>query len=375
MRTQRTFLLLYISIITFGLVLNLKHSLFHSKTLIPSLLIPRASAFVPTLVTPKMMDPDLSKSWLLRSNSAIGIHEAWKLSQGDKRIVVAIIDTGVDLNHSDLKENFWHNPKEIPNNGLDDDHNGLIDDILGWDFVHNTATPYDEHGHGTHVTGIIGAVKGNGIGISGICPYVSLMILKYYAPNSSGRKNLENTVRAFQYAIDNGAHIINYSGGGAEYSKEEHDMIVKAQEKGILVVAAAGNEKNNADEIAYYPASYDLDNIISVAALQKDGTLVHSSNFGVTRIDVAAPGYQIYSTLPNNQYGMMTGTSQATAVVTGIAALTLSKYGKLPATKIKELILASVNPMLSLKAKIKSGGSVNALTSLERADHETKNTF
>ena len=318
-----------------------------------------AYGFVKTLI-PTKIDPDIDKSWALNDDQAIQIQKAWKEGSCSKEIVVAVVDTGIDYNHPDLKENLWKNSHEIPNNKKDDDHNGFIDDVMGWDFVSGDSLPYDDHGHGTHIAGIIGAVGQNGIGISGVCQRVSLMILKYYDPTASGRENLENTVRAFQYAVNNGAHIINYSGGGSQFSEAEHQILTKARQKEILVIAAAGNEQQNADIYGYYPASYDLDNIISVAAMTKSKELVGSSNYGVKRIDVAAPGHHIYSTIPNGKYGYMTGTSQATAFVTGIAALALSQNRALSVERLKEILLSSITPLSTLKDKIKTGGMIDA---------------
>ncbi len=335
-----------------------------TETQVP--LMNQALAFTPTFVSSYKSDPQLFRSWALTEDSPLQLEKAWGISQGNKKIIVAIIDTGVDYTHPDLKNNIWQNPNEIPGNGIDDDHNGFVDDVMGWDFVDNDPFPSDDHGHGTHVAGIIGAVRGNGIGISGVCPNVSLMILKYYSPNSNGKENLENTIKSFRYAVQNGAHIINYSGGGAEFSKEERAAIEDARKKGIMVVAAAGNERQNADVHAYYPASYDLDNIISVAALTPAKKLVDSSNYGIKRIDVAAPGQNIYSTLPKGQYGYMTGTSQATAFVTGVAALALSTYGVLPSIAIKDLLLKNVDPNKALQGKIKTGGMVNAYAILKQ---------
>lgn len=318
------------------------------------------AAVPPAFRTTYRPDPHTYQSWALQDSSPIDIQKAWTKAHAMKRVVVAVIDTGIDYNHPDLKDNLWKNPKEIPNNGVDDDKNGFVDDIIGWDFVNHDALPYDDHGHGTHVSGIIGAVRGNGIGISGIAPSVKLMVVKYYSPKSSGQKNLQNTIKSFRYAIENGADIINYSGGGAEFSKEEHRMIELAHQRGILVIAAAGNERQNADVNAYYPASYELPNIVSVAALTAERELVESSNYGISKIDVAAPGHQILSTLPNNKYGYMTGTSQATAFITGIAALALAQNPLLTAPQLKALLLHSISPIASLQGKIKTGGVVSA---------------
>ncbi len=271
-----------------------------------------------------LQDPLMQKKWSLKK---IQSKDAWsKFSQGSSNIVVAVIDTGIDVQHEDLRNNIWHNPKEIPNNNKDDDGNGYIDDIYGWNFVKNNNKVYDNHGHGTHIAGIIGAEGGNGIGVSGVAPKVSLMALKYYDPTDDGSNNLANTVRAINYAVKNGAHIINYSGGGLEGNEKEKQAIQRACEKGILFVAAAGNEKSNADKTGYFPAGYPLDCILSVTATNVGDRVLSSSNWGEKSVHTAAPGDNILSTLPANKYGMMTGTSQATAVASGSAVLVMGYY-------------------------------------------------
>ncbi len=273
-----------------------------------------------------LKDPAMAQKWgLLMTNS----QQAWRLSKGSKDIIVAVIDTGIDIHHPDLKKNLWVNKGEIPGNGIDDDKNGFIDDVYGWNFAGQNGDLKDNHGHGTHIAGIIGAEGGNGVGITGVAPNVSLMILKYYDPKSPGSSNLSNTVRSIEYAVKHGAHIINYSGGGLEASEEEKRAVAAAQRKGILFVAAAGNEKSNTDEKKYYPADYDLSNIISVTAIDKGKNVLPTSNWGVHTVDIAAPGNDIYSTLPDGKYGFMTGTSQATAFVTGVAALVMAQNPEL----------------------------------------------
>ena len=271
-----------------------------------------------------MNDPLMKKKWDLQKTN---VKEAWlKFSKGNKDIVVAVIDTGTDVNHPDLKANIWTNKKEIPGNDLDDDKNGYKDDINGWNFVKNNNNVDDRHGHGTHIAGIIGAVGGNGIGISGVAPKVSLMTLKYYDPNDNGKNNLNNTIKAIQYAVQNGAHIINYSGGGLEGNEKEKQAIQAAERKGILFVAAAGNEKSNMDKKGYYPAKYQLSNILPVTATDPSDKVLKSSNWGQKTVHKSAPGSDILSTLPRGKYGRMTGTSQATAVATGAAVLVMDYY-------------------------------------------------
>lgn len=280
-------------------------------------------------------DPAISKVWGLGLTDA---QKAWRVSQGSRDVIVAIIDTGVDEKHPDLANNLWvnkgetgkdKNGKDRSNNQIDDDGNGFIDDVHGWNFVANNNNLSDSHGHGTHIAGIIGAEGGNGIGISGVSPKASMMILKYYDPHSSESNNLLNTVRAIQYAVKMGANIINYSGGGLAPSAEERAAIEEADRKGILFVAAAGNERSDSDVKKYYPADYGLKNIISVTAIDKKKEVLPSSNWGKETVQIAAPGNAVYSTLPGGRYGEMTGTSQATAYVTGAAALLMANNSEL----------------------------------------------
>ncbi len=285
-----------------------------------------------------------------------------------KPIVVAVVDTGIDYTHPELRDSVWLNKGEtgpwVPSkelsdkgyawncrdkscNGIDDDHNGYVDDVVGWDFVHDVPLPFDTHGHGTHISGIINATAGNGFGKgAGACPAVALMGLKYYDNGGSGYNNLANTVRAIEYAIANGAQIINYSGGGADPASSERAAVTKAQQKGVLFVAAAGNDGRNNDRRPYFPASYPVDNIIGVASINKFERLLPSSNFGKS-VHVAAPGLMILSTLPGGKFGTMSGTSQATAFVTGAAALLASQAGtpSMDYHRVKEWVLEGTKAM------------------------------
>lgn len=320
-------------------------------------------------------DPAIKQAWGLKKSDA---GRAWSVTQGDKKVIVAVIDTGIDVLHEDLKNNLWTNSGETgldakgrdkATNGIDDDGNGFIDDVYGWNFVSKNNRLDDNHGHGTHIAGIIGAEAGNKKGISGISPQVSLMVLKYYDPKVPNTDNLKNTIESIKYAVKMGAHIINYSGGGTEFSQEEHDAVAEAEKKGILFVAAAGNEKSNSDKNHYYPADYKLKNIISVTAIDPTTEVLSSSNYGVETVDIAAPGQNILSCLPNSTYGLMTGTSQATAFVTGAAVLVMAHkdlYNN--ATEVKKYILATGDSSTSLMAKTKTSRQLNlfkALTILE----------
>ncbi len=316
-------------------------------------------------------DPAIDRNWGIALTSS---RKAWEISQGSRDIVVAVIDTGIDLNHPDLKNNLWINKGEVGldknekdkgSNGIDDDGNGFIDDVHGWNFVSNNNSLVDNHGHGTHIAGIIGAEGGNKVGISGVAPKVSLMILKYYDPKAPGVSNLNNTVKAIDYAIKMNAKIINYSGGGLDQSKSEIASIKKAREKGILFVAAAGNERSNSDIRGYYPADYDIDNIISVTAIDPDEKILPSSNYGKRTVDIAAPGLDIYSTLVGGEYGYLTGTSQATAFVSGVAALIMAQNPDWSANRVAKYIIKTGDKTESLKGKTQYQVKLNSARALQ----------
>lgn len=306
---------------------------------------------------PASLPKFIFKNWGLNNSvgkSHIQAVDAWQIEEGKKSVTVAVIDTGVDFGNRLLNENLWADPeqKNFP--------------VHGWNFVTNSPNPKDDHGHGTHVAGIIGATADAKNGVAGVARKVSIMGVKYYSEKSPGTVNLANTVKAIEYAIKKGAKIINYSGGGPDFSEEEYNAIRKAEAAGILFVAAAGNEHQDADHVKnyYYPSAYGLSNIISVAATDIQNQLLRSSNWGRKKVDVAAPGENIYSTLPQGKFGYMTGTSQATAFVSGIAALLLSHDPTLKPQELKDLIVASVDKLPSLKGKISSEGRVNAYQAL-----------
>lgn len=321
-------------------------------------------------------DPAINQAWGLKKADAA---RAWAVTKGSRDIIVAVIDTGIDINHEDLKSNLWRNPGETgldskgrdkATNGIDDDGNGFVDDVYGWNFVSSNNKLTDNHGHGTHIAGIIGAEANNGKGIVGISPEVSIMVLKYFDPQSPGSDNLKNTIKSIHYAVKMGAHIINYSGGGLEFSQEEHDAVELAHKKGILFVAAAGNERSNSDKIPYYPADYGLDNIISVTAFNPAQDVLSSSNWGVLSVDIAAPGQNILSTLPGNSYGFMTGTSQATAFVTGAASLIMSHKTGFKYSDVKKYILSTGDALPNLADKTKTSRKLNLYKALTVLDQD-----
>ncbi len=232
------------------------------------------------------------------ADADIDAPEAWDITTGNINVVVAVIDSGVDYNHPDLADNIWTNPGEIAGNDIDDDGNGFIDDVNGWDFVDNDSNPIDADDHGTHVAGTIAAKGDNTAGTTGVCWTATIMPLRFL--NGFGSGAVSDEVEAIDYAIANGANIINASFGSYTFSNAERDAIARAGSAMILFVAAAGNDSVDNDAVAnkHYPSSYDLDNIIAVAATEQSDLLASFSNYGATTVDVAAPGTSTYSSKP-----------------------------------------------------------------------------
>ncbi|MGG3564910.1 S8 family serine peptidase [Neobacillus rhizosphaerae] len=256
-------------------------------------------------------DPGFSKLWGLHNsgqsiNGTSGVNDIdidypeamqeFSKSTNQLQVVVGVIDTGIDINHPDLKDSIWTNPDEIAGNGIDDDQNGYIDDVHGWDFYHNDASTFDQEDgddHGTHVAGTIAAKANNAIGVTGIAPNVKIMPLKFIGPDGSG--TTEDAILAVEYANKMGVRVTNTSWAGSEYDQALKDAIDKSS---MLFVAAAGNEGVNNDQVPSYPANYDSPKVISVAAIDSSGNLADFSNFGVSSVDIAAPGTGILSTIP-----------------------------------------------------------------------------
>ena len=236
-------------------------------------------------------DTSYSSLWGLPKINAPG---GWDVSTDCRSAVVAVIDSGVDYTHPDLAANIWANTDEIAANGIDDDANGKIDDTRGWDFVYDDNNPMDGNGHGTHMAGILGALGNNARGVTGICWNAKIMILRVF--DASGTSTVADTIEAMDYARQNGAKVINASYSDTHFSQAEYDAIALLNSAGILFIAAAGNETTDNDQTPSYPATYDLPNIIAVAATDSSDRLASFSNFGRNTVDVAAPGTTIYST-------------------------------------------------------------------------------
>jgi subtilisin family serine protease/surface antigen len=317
-------------------------------------------------------DPMANSLWGLHNTGQTGgladadidLPEAWRTQTGSKAVIVAVIDTGGDYRHPDLAANTWRNQREIFGNGIDDDRNGFVDDIHGYDFVNRDGDPMDDQGHGTHVAGTIGAVGNNNLGVVGVNQNVSLMHLKFL--NSQGIGSTLDAVRAVDYATRMGADVINASFGGGPYSQAMFDAISRANNAGVLFVAAAGNESNNNDLRPSFPADYNLPNVISVAATDHRDRLAGFSNFGRNSVDIGAPGVNILSTLPGNRYGSFDGTSMAAPHVAGAAALLLAENSNQTPSQLKNLLMRTADPIASLQGKTVTGGRLNVNRALSQ---------
>ncbi len=289
----------------------------------------------------------------------VAAEAAWAISEGSKNVVIAVIDTGIDYNHPDLKNNIWTNPKEIPGNNIDDDNNGYIDDVHGWNAITQTGNPMDGNSHGTHCSGTIGAEHNNGVGVAGVMKKVSLVGVKFLTDEGSG--SLADAVTAIDYATKLNVDIMSNSWGGGGFSQALEDAIKTAKHRGILFVAAAGNESNNNDSRASYPATYQVDNVISVASHTNADVLSSFSCFGKRTVHVAAPGSNVLSTTPGNEYKVYSGTSMATPHVAGVLGLLLAKEGKrLPLLEVRNRLMATSVPQNNYRKTTAAGGRVSA---------------
>lgn len=287
----------------------------------------------------------------------IGALEAWRVTRGSRKVVIAVVDSGVDYTHPDLVDNIWTNPGEIPGNGIDDDKNGYVDDVHGWNFYSGTADPMDRTGHGTHCAGTIGASHENG-GVKGVMAEVQIMPVRFIGSNGGG--STDAAVAAVDYAVRMGADIISASWGGGDFSFALKDAINAAAKKGILFVAAAGNKGTDNDAITHYPDGYDLPNIIAVASHTHRDTLASSSHFGKKSVDIAAPGKNILSTIPGGKFAVYSGTSMATPHVSGALGLLLSRAGRLSLSQVKERLRETSEPGEVYRRTTAAGGRLNA---------------
>lgn len=323
-------------------------------------------------------DPRFAELWGLNNDGQTGgtadadidAAEAWDFTTGSGDTIVAVIDTGVDYLHEDLAANIWTNPGEIAGDGIDNDGNGYVDDVHGYDFANRDGDPMDDHNHGTHVAGTIGAVAGNGVGVAGVNWNVQIMAVKFL--DATGNGSISAAVDALDYAVANGATISNNSWGyNGGYSQALYDAIARARDADHIFVAAAGNGNilgigQNNDATPFYPSSYDLDNIVAVAALDHNDSRAVFSNFGAASVDLGAPGVNILSTVRNNGYSAFNGTSMATPHVAGVVALLRDFQPALAYDQVIGHIFDSVDPVASLQSITTTGGRLNAASVLQQ---------
>lgn len=309
---------------------------------------------------PKFLDGTL---WHLKN---IGLNGAdidatagWNIQNTATNVIVAIIDSGIRYTHEDLASNLWVNPNEIAGNGLDDDHDGFVDDLYGINAVLNNGDPDDDFGHGTHVAGIIGAVGNNQKGVVGVAWRVQLMACKFL--DNTGNGSISDAIVCFDYARSKGASIINASWGADAYSSTLRLAIQRTRDAGIVVVTAAGNEGTNNDVVPSYPGNYDVDNLVSVAATTSSDTLASFSNYGATTVDLAAPGSFIYSTWnsADNDYAYSSGTSMAAPCVAGVFALVRARFSNYTYQQLISRVLTNTDLLPALAGKCITGGRVN----------------
>lgn len=314
-------------------------------------------------------DPLFSDQWSLantgqregKTEADISALNAWAKTKGSEKVVVAVLDSGVQYTHPDLLNNMWVRPASIA--AYADEHLGTIDDVHGYDGAENDGDPMDDNGHGTHCAGIIGAEGGNLLGIAGINWRVQIMPLKFMSAGGFG--TTKAAIECINYVVDRkkagvNVRIISASWGSTQKSKALEDAIRRAGDEGILFIAASGNSSQNADRSPHYPASYKLPNVISVAALNRRDELASFSNYGLKSVHVAAPGAEILSTWLNDGFEEHSGTSMATPEVAGIAALVLSVDDKLSVKELRERLIESTDKLDGLRDKIVSGGRINA---------------
>ncbi len=316
-------------------------------------------------------DPRFGELWGMQNatDADVDAPEAWDRQTGARRVLVAIIDTGIDYKHQDLGENVWRNPGESgggrETNGKDDDGNGFVDDVFGWDFANRDNDPMDDNGHGSHVAGTIAAVGDNNLGVVGVNWRASVMALKFLSASGSG--SASDAIEAILYAANNGARVLNNSWGGGGFSQALRDAIEFARERNAVFVAAAGNDGRDNDAAPEYPASYDLANILSIAASDRQDARASFSNFGKTSVDLAAPGVDILSTTPGNTYSIFSGTSMATPHASGVAALVLAQYPLATSREVLIRMAGSVDPLPAFENTTSSGGRLNAAAALAPA--------
>lgn len=337
---------------------------------LPGIMYAELDYFVRADVTPN--DPSFGNLWGCNNTGQtvngdpgsagadINAPEAWDITTGSSSFVIGDIDSGVNWAHPDLAANIWSNPGEVVD-GVDNDGNGLIDDIRGWDWVNNDNNPTDDNGHGTHTSGTFGAVGNNAVGMTGVMWSCKILPLKFL--NASGSGAISGALSALQYCRTKNVKVSNNSWGGGGFSQAFLDAINASQSIGHIFVAAAGNAGSNNDASASYPASYNSGNIIAVVATNNNDGLASFSNYGATSCDIGAPGVTIYSTYLSS-YAYLDGTSMACPHVAGVVGLVYVRNPTWSWSQVRTQILSTARPLSALSGRCATGGIVNAAAAL-----------
>lgn len=315
-------------------------------------------------VEKKAPDPLLPNAWHLRT---IHAETAWKVSQGSSEITLAVIDSGVNYNHPELIHRIKRKSVEFPANGVDDDQNGFVDDVIGWDFVKGSFLPMDRTGHGTAMAAIMAGSLGNGEGAAGVCPKCSIMPLRFI--NWEGLGDTEDAILGIRYAALEGASVINLSFAGEGYDRELLDAIRFAAERDVVVVVAAGNDDENITESSVYPAKFLEPNMLTVTGTNPDNEVYDGANWSSKYVALAAPGEDIVEPW-FNEWDEGSGTSQATAIVAGAVGLVRSIAPHLKAHEVVSLIKATVSVYPGLQKKVSTSGVLNLAQAAECARHK-----
>lgn len=308
----------------------------------------------------------------------VGVEQAWPmertLAQYSDRPIVAIVDTGVDYNHAIFRNSgaMWRNTGEIAGNGVDDDGNGFVDDIYGWNFYGRNNNPMDDDEHGTHVAGIVLGVGQDIFPTIWEPAKIRIMALKFLGADGSG--STSDAVAAIYYAVNNGAQVINNSWGGANYSQALHDALSYAYSHKVFIAAAAGNAAKNNDVSDMYPANYPVPGQMTVAATNDSDSMASFSNYGVSTVNIAAPGVSILSAVPADGYRFMSGTSMATPFVSGLAALVFREAPDLTGYQVKNLIINSATSVSALATRVKSSGRADVYDAINAARGQVSTT-
>ncbi len=284
---------------------------------------------------------------------------AWRLTRGERSVPIAVIDSGVDYNDPEIAASILRNNREWPFDGKDSDQNGFVDDVIGWDFLRNVNLPHDPNGHGTFIAGLIAAVPNNGIGSMGVCPGCSILPVRF--SDRDGYGDVEDAVKGFHYAIEQGASIINYSFAGEGSDKILKRAIERAGRQDVLVVVPAGNDAEDVDRSRTYPAKYVMDHLITVTGVDENDQLVNTASWGKKHVHLAAPGIRLIAPWSDRTiWKKGKGTSYATPIVAAAAGLVRSVAPHLKATQVRDILLSTVRRVPELKDKVVTGGVLDA---------------